>query len=140
MWAAMGADSASAGVANTTGYLKEFSGSDGSNVVGDYAVFGFNTSELGATQTERSNPVGSKSPNELGVYDLSGNVFEWIYDRHAAIPEGPLTDYRGSATGSRRVGRGGSWSSGSNALLMTYRNDYALTSRFHSFGFRVVRR
>ncbi len=139
MWAAMGADSASPGATNTTGYLKAFSGSTGSNDIGDYVVFGYATSEIGATTTERSDPVGSKISNELGLYDMSGNVYEWIWDWYATVPAGSLTDYRGALPGSVRVGRGGAWSSGSNTCLMTYRKDYSPTSSFSSFGFRVVR-
>ncbi|HOX92417.1 MAG TPA: SUMF1/EgtB/PvdO family nonheme iron enzyme, partial [Spirochaetales bacterium] len=74
MWAAMGATAdrsngyTGTGV-NTTGYIKTFAGSTGSNAIGDYAVYGYydNPKTAGQTTTQRSNPVGTKTANELGI-------------------------------------------------------------------------
>ena len=78
MWAAMGAQKGSgySGGVFTTGWSKPFAGSDGINFIGDYVVFGANTTEIGSVTTWSTLPVGSRLPNELGIYDLSGNVSE----------------------------------------------------------------
>ena len=54
-------------------------------------------------------PVGTYRPNGRGVYDLTGNVYEWAWDGYATYPTGDSTNPGGAATGSRRVFRGGSW-------------------------------
>jgi len=140
MWAAMGAPAdGQGGGTNTTGYAKAFAGSTGSNAIGSYAVFGYNTGQAGATTTERSNPVASKTANELGLYDMSGNVWEWTWDWHAAYPTGTQTDYRGAASGSARVIRGGSWSSDASGCTVANRGNVNPYHRYYYFGFRVVR-
>jgi len=58
-----------------------------------------------------THPVGQKKPNPYGLYDVYGNVFEWVQDWYAKeLPASrEFTDYRGPATGESRVNRGGSW-------------------------------
>ena len=57
-----------------------------------------------------THPVGQKMPNPYGLYDIFGNVWEWVQDWYEALPkERELVDYRGPATGLGRVLRGGSW-------------------------------
>ncbi|MDD5307171.1 MAG: formylglycine-generating enzyme family protein [Deltaproteobacteria bacterium] len=56
------------------------------------------------------HPVGQKTPNAWGLYDMSGNVLEWVWDRYAAYPDAS-TDPSGSGTQPKRVMRGGSWDS-----------------------------
>ena len=87
MWAAMGADKSSQ--PNTTGYLKPFAGSNGTNNMNDYARYNHDT-PYGAYETAKV------LPNELGLYDMSGNVFELCWDWYAAYPAGDLTDYSGA--------------------------------------------
>lgn len=136
MWAAMGA---------VDDYTKLFSGSNGSNAIGDYAVFGYYNSEPGRTTTERSNPVGSKLPNELGLYDMSGNVWEWNWDWAdttnwpAYVITGTQTDYRGAASGSDRVLRGGSWNAIAMYCTVAIRGCDDPYYRHYDLGFRVVR-
>ena len=111
MWAAMGAtsDGISAdivGGVNTGGYTKGYAGSietGGAQVnIGNYVWYATNS---GST----THPVGTKLPNELGLYDMSGNVWEWCWDWYSSYPAGTQADYRGAASGTLRVVRGGSW-------------------------------
>jgi formylglycine-generating enzyme required for sulfatase activity len=142
MWAAMGAPAdGQKGGTNTTSYLKDFAGSTGSNVIGDFAVFGYHGSETGRTTTLRSNPVGSKTAgaNELGLYDMSGNVWEWNWDRFGTYPTGTVTDYRGAASLSSRILRGGSWNYDASYCTVAYRYSGYPYSRYSFIGFRVVR-
>lgn len=140
MWAAMGAPAdGQGGGTNTTGYAKAFAGSTGSNEIGDYAVFGYNGSETGRTTTARSNPVGSKLANELGLYDMSGNVWEWCWDGWGGYPAGTQTDYRGAASGTDRVIRGGSWNSLASVSAVAARISYYPNFQGNFYGFRVVR-
>jgi len=143
MWAAMGAPAdGQGGGTNTTGYTKAFAGSTGSNAIGDYAVFGYSGSETGRTTTERSNRVGSKitGANELGLYDMSGNVWEWNWDWDpTTYPTGTLTDYVGAASGTSRVVRGGSWDNFATFCTVAYREVSNPIIQRYSIGFRVVR-
>ena len=131
MWAAMGA---------TNSRNKAFAGSTGSNLIGDYAVFGFGGYETGRTTTERTNPVGSKLPNELGIYDLSGNVWEWCWDWHGTYPSGALTDYTGASSSTVRILRGCGWYNDSTYCTVATRSGTFPQDLNYYRGFRVVRR
>jgi formylglycine-generating enzyme required for sulfatase activity len=83
MWAAMGADMSLAKLSTVDGisgvnaqdYLKSFAGYNGSNSVADYVWFNDTSNRTSAM------PVGGKKPNELGIWDMSGNMGEWCYDQ-----------------------------------------------------------
>lgn len=78
----------------------------GSNTVGDVAWWYMNSGNTGKTDYT-THPVGQKTPNELGLYDMSGNVLEWCWDFLASYPSTPQTDPKGSPGGGAHVCRGG---------------------------------
>lgn len=115
LWAAMGATSGSgypgSGVF-TTGYAKPFAGSNGTNQGTDYAWYFSNCKN--ANNFTQTRPVATKLANELGIFDLSGSVYEWVWDNSPGgtkWPDGALVDFRGAATWSDyHIAYGGSYS------------------------------
>jgi uncharacterized repeat protein (TIGR02543 family) len=87
----------------------------------------------------KTNKVGTKAPNELGIYDMSGNVFEWVNDWHSdTYPSGP-TDPTGAETGTNRVFRDGSYNHDVTSCKITIRLNKNVPSYSSKFlGFRVV--
>lgn len=82
----------------------------GSNTIGDVAWYWDNIpSQTIRTPGYGTQPVGTKQANELGLYDMSGNVWEWIQDRYGSYSSTAQTNPTGPATGSYRVRRGGGW-------------------------------
>lgn len=97
--------------------------------------------ELGwyvANSYDESQPVGLKLPNELGLYDMSGNVREWCWDRYAGLPSGAEQDYRGKKEDAFRAVRGGSWNSGTLGCCVSSRRYSTPSRRTNYLGFRVA--
>ncbi|MDA3948495.1 MAG: SUMF1/EgtB/PvdO family nonheme iron enzyme, partial [Spirochaeta sp.] len=105
----------------------------GSNDVNDVAWYRENANS-------RTQPVAGKQPNELGLYDVSGNVWEWVWDWFGDYPLSAQTDPTGPSSGSNRVLRGGSWLVPESLARPAFRNDF-FTPDFRNgiFGFRLVR-
>ncbi len=121
-WAARGAT-------QSKGYT--YAGSNNLDEVGWYTDNSGNT----------THPVGQKKPNELGIYDMSGNIREWCMDNWTVnaneLPKDgtPLTI---GGDSSRRAVRGGSWSYSSDYCRCLQRNRYDRSNRYYDRGFRVV--
>lgn len=86
----------------------------------------------------KTHPVGSKQPNELGIYDMSGNVWEWCYDWYGAYGNGSQTDPVGPALASRRVIRGGGWDNDATNGRVSDRDVITPSFRYYALGFRLV--
>ena len=89
---------------------------------------------------DRVHAVKTRKPNGLGLYDLSGNVWEWVWDWHTEHPESlPRTDPIGPGDGSYRVVRGGSWYDVARYARVAYRSSGQPGNRFAYQGFRLAR-
>ena len=117
---------AARGGRNSRGY--QYSGSSN---LGDVAWYGDNSSST-------THPVKTKSPNELDIYDMSGNVKEWCQDWWGNYSSSSQTNPTGPSTGSHRVSRGGSWSSPARYCRSAYRISNTPVSWRYYLGLRLV--
>ena len=114
------------------GKNEEWSGCHGKSQLKNYAWYKDNSGS-------KTHPVGQKKPNGLGLYDMSGNVWEWVEDWFGGYSTGTLTDPKVDSSGSNRVYRGGSWYSLASLSRSAYRRSDSPVNRFISIGFRLRR-
>lgn len=103
----------------------------GSNVLKTVAWFGSNSRRA-------THPVGTKIPNELGLCDMSGNVWEWCSDFYGGYLSNAVSDPTGPSSGDERVRRGGSWNFKAALCRPTLRYGDIPSYRENDLGFRVV--
>lgn len=99
--------------------------------IGDYAWWGGNSGG-------RNHPVGGKAPNPYGLYDISGNAWEFCQDWYGPYTADSLTDPAGPATGTEIVSRSGGSNCGANHYREAYRVHGSRLSVSNDFSFRVV--
>jgi len=114
----------------------------GGNKSGGYEYSGSNDIGLVAWHEHNSNrstqPVGTKAPNELGIYDMSGNVYEWVNDWFEEYTDSPQTDPQGPYSGTYKVARGGGWFSVTYACRTTFRIYGSFYTTENHLGFRLA--
>jgi formylglycine-generating enzyme required for sulfatase activity len=112
------------------GTQTRFSFGDKEDELGQYGWFTGNS--------DNSHPVAQLKPNAFGLYDMHGNVWEWVQDWNSSNPA-ERTDPQGPSLGSNRVLRGGCWYDDAQSARSAGRYYNSPADRSESFGFRLVR-
>lgn len=93
----------------------------------------------GNTSPAQTRPVAQLKDNSWGLYDVSGNVYEWTHDFYDDYPVSAVTDPVGGTSGGTRIIRGGSFLDEPQYVRVAYRSDFNPANRADIIGFRVVR-
>lgn len=107
-------------------------GTDSTNSVLHDHAWGFSRAE------GRSHPVGLKKPNNWGLFDMSGNVWEWCSDWRGPYQDGDTLDPIGPQSGKSKIYRGGSWFNEPAALRSANRHGHPPDTRWTNAGLRLV--
>ncbi len=114
----------------------------GSNTVGDVAWYTVNAFDGLQSSNPNYGPhvVATKMPNELGIYDMSGNVHEWCHDWSSSTyySESPAENPKGPSSGIKRIVRGGCYFSSDRACRVSSRSDAAPSTTGSNVGFRIA--
>ncbi|MGP1458163.1 MAG: SUMF1/EgtB/PvdO family nonheme iron enzyme [Treponema sp.] len=111
-----------------------WAGTDSEDRLKNYAWYDKNSGD-------KTHEVKTKSPNGYGLYDMSGNVSEWCWDWYSdSTPAGGQSDPVGTATGTHRVVRGGSWNFYADYTAHAHRTYAMIDSRGFAVGLRIVYR
>lgn len=102
----------------------------GGNDIGAVAWYKYNSGG-------NTHPVGMKQPNERGIYDMSGNVWEWCSDWYGDYTSSSLSDPQGPSSGSRRVGRGGCCFNDVRYCRVSIRINRTPDFRYYGLGLRL---
>jgi len=115
------------------GKNQKWAGTSKESSLGNYAWYEANSNG-------RPHPVGQKKPNDLGLYDMTGNVWEWLGDRYGEnyYRESPVDNPLGPSSGSERILRGGSWYFDSRNIRISLRLRDNPVYRNFIFGFRLA--
>ncbi len=114
------------------GSTTAFSFGDDSSQLGEYAWYSENSGR-------ETHPVGSRKANVWGLYDMHGNVWEWVQDWYGQYTPETITDPSGPESGSVRVCRGGGWVSDARLCRSASRNSGTPDLRGSNLGFRLLR-
>ena len=87
---------------------------------------------------EKTHPVGQKAPNELGLHDMSGNVYEWCQDRYSDYSRNTQTNPIGASEGTDCVWRGGCWGHREGDCRISARNYYDPSRKYAYHGLRLA--